>query len=119
MYFQKYYNVPMTTKYDSQKMRDRILSVMEERGLSMRKVSLESGNSESYLSGVLTRGRDPQLAKLINVCEHLDISVTWALYGFEVPDGADEIFQLLAERPDLAGSVASLLRGQSEVAAQG
>ncbi len=102
----------MTAKYDPQKMRERLLSAIKQKNLSMREVSLASGNSESYLSGVLIRGRDPQLTKLIGVCDYLGVSITWALYGFEVPDGADDIFQLLSEKPELTSSVAALLRGQ-------
>lgn len=103
----------MVAKFNPTQMRERLLGVIKERGLSLREVSLGSGSSESYLSGVLNRGRDPQLAKLIAVCDFLGVSTTWVLYGFEIPDGADDIFQLLSEKPELTSSVASLLRGHS------
>lgn len=102
----------MTAKYDPSKMKQRLKSVIEERGLSMREVSLGSGNSESYVAGIISSPRDPHLGKLFNVCEYLGLSTTWLLYGFDVPDGADEILQLIAERPELAASVATLLRAQ-------
>ena len=104
----------MSAKFDPEKMRKRLLATIKRRGLSLREVSLASGNSESYLSGVLVRGRDPQMAKLLAVCEYLDVSAIWVLYGFDVPDGADEILQLLSKRPELASSLAALLRAQSQ-----
>lgn len=104
----------MSAKYHPTRMRERLIGLIEERGLSLREVSIGSGSSESYLSGVLKRGRDPQLAKLIAVCDFLDVSVTWVLYGYEVPEGADDIFQLLSEKPELTSAVAALLRGQTE-----
>lgn len=102
----------MSIKYKPDEMRQRLLGIIEQRKLSLREVSLGSGQSESYLSGVLKRGRDPQLTRLLAVCEFLNVSAVWVLYGFDFPDGADEIFQLITERPELASSVASLLRAQ-------
>ena len=87
----------MTAKYDPAKMKQRLKSVIEERELSMRSVSLGSGNSESYVAGILASDRDPHLGKLFKVCEYLGLSTTWVLYGFDVPDGADEIFQLISD----------------------
>jgi len=114
MDFAKYISCGMAAKYEPKKMRSRIADVIRKRGLSLRGVSLGAGLSESYLAGVINSGRDPQLHKLIKVCDFLDISVTWALYGFEVPDGADEILQLIAQNPEVATSIAQLLRAQLE-----
>lgn len=102
----------MAVHYDESAMRRRLISVLEDRSLSMREVSLGANLSESYLSGVLKLGRDPQLSKLIAVCEYLEVSVTWALYGYEVPQGADEILMLLQDNPDMTEMIASLLRAK-------
>lgn len=109
----------MTAKYDPAKMKRRLKGVIDERELSMREISLKSGNSESYVAGLLSSDRDPHLGKLFKVCEYLDLSTIWLLYGFDVPDGADEIFQLLSDRPDLTASVAKLLRAQRDEAPLG
>lgn len=102
----------MTIKYDPDKMRERLKQAVEASPLSQNEISLRSGNSVSYVSGVLTGGRDPQMSKISAVCEVLEVSPMWLLYGFDVPDGADEIFQLVSDHPDQVDSVASLLRAQ-------
>lgn len=102
----------MTAKYDPEKMRERLKGVLKERGISWRTASTGAGHSVSYLSGVLEKKRDPQLSKIIAVCDYLDISPTWVLYGFDVPEGADEILQLLSEKPELTSSIVTLLRAE-------
>lgn len=109
----------MTIKYDPAGMRARLKHAVQESGLSQNEISLRSGNSVSYVSGVLNQGRDPQMSKIAAVCEILSVSPIWLLYGFDVPDGADEIFQLVADHPDQVESVASLLRAQSSSAGGG
>lgn len=105
----------MTLTYDPVLMRKRLKKALEDKGKSMRSVSLASGNGESYLAGVITNGRDPQLSRLIAVCKKLDVSLSWVLYGFDLPKGSEEIFQFLTENPERAEHVAALLRARSDV----
>lgn len=106
----------MTAKYDQRQMKKRLKGVIDERELSMRAVSLGSGVSESYIAGILATDRDPHLGKLINICEFLGVSSSWLLYGFDVPDGADEILQLISKHPEMSSTVAALLRSQRDAA---
>ncbi len=99
----------MKAHFDPEAMRVRLLQVVADKGLSLREVSLHSGNSESYLSGVLKRGRDPQLANFINVCEYLQVSVSWALYGYEITADDEALLQLLRAYPSLSERLMGLV----------
>lgn len=100
----------MTATYDNQQMIKRLKQTLDEKGLSMRAASIGAGMGEAYLSNVITNGRDPQVTSLIAMCEYLDISLPWLLYGYDVPPQAEEIFQLLAQNPERTKAVLSLLR---------
>ena len=108
----------MTAKYDNRAMRARLEQALKDKKESMRSASIGAGQGESYLAGVITNGRDPQLSRLIAVCEYLDVSLPWLLYGFDLPSGSEEIFQLLAENPEKSENIAALLRAQTSGAHQ-
>lgn len=103
----------MTPVYNAEEMRKRLRSVLEEKNISLRVASLGGGQGDSYLAGILAPDseRDPQVSKLIAICDFLEVPLSWVLYGYELPDGSDEIFQLLAENPDRLKNIAALLRG--------
>lgn len=105
----------MPIDYSPYEMRQRLRDVLEEKDISMRAASIGAGQGESYLAGILSNGRDPQLSRLIAVCDYLDVSLSWVLYGFYLPPGSDEIFRLLSENPDSAENIVALLRAQSSI----
>ncbi len=96
-------------------MRRRLKESLQDKGETMRSASLGAELGESYLAGIITNKRDPQLSKLIAVCDYLDVSLSWVLYGIDLPSVSEEIIQLLAENPDGAENVVALLRAQSSV----
>jgi len=100
----------MTAAYNNTAMIQRLKETLTKKGISMRAASLGAGMGEAYLANVITNGRDPQVTSLIAMCEYLDISLSWLLYGFDIPPQAEEIFQLLGENPDRTEAVLSLLR---------
>ncbi|GGX63032.1 hypothetical protein GCM10007385_35200 [Tateyamaria omphalii] len=108
----------MTAKFDEAKMRIRLKEAVDANDMSQNEISRRSGNSVSYVSGVINGSRDPQVSKLVSVCDVLGVSLIWLLYGFDVPEGADEILQHVAEKPEQTDAVISLLRAQQPAADQ-
>jgi transcriptional regulator with XRE-family HTH domain len=100
----------MTAKFKSDDMRTRLKQALAVKNKTMRAASMGAGQGESYLAGVITNGRDPQLSRLIAVCDYLEVSLSWVLYGYDLPQGSEEIFQLLSESPDRVENIAALLR---------
>jgi transcriptional regulator with XRE-family HTH domain len=74
--------------------RERLLSVLEERGLSMREVSVASGCSHSYLSKVLSLGNDPSLQNILAIADYLNISISWLLTGVEASKQSEDFARL-------------------------
>lgn len=54
---------------------DKLLVVMEERGLEPKPLSLAAGLNETYLRDVVKRGADPTIGKLTQLADYLGLPV--------------------------------------------
>lgn len=101
----------MSTSYDPAAMRDRLTQALKEKSISMRKASLDSGLSETFLHGVLKLGRDPGVLNLARVCDTLGVSLSYIMSGNDLSPEAEEVVQLLQENPSKRSAILELLRG--------
>lgn len=72
------YFCPMST------WRERLLDILAERGISMRRLSAMIGKSESYMKHVLKNGAEPSLDAVLKIRDELNIPLSTLIDG--VPD---------------------------------
>lgn len=102
----------MPATYDDKQMKKRLREAVEAKGKALGAVSEAAGFSYGYLAGVLNSDRDPHLGKIIKICENVPVSPIYVIYGYEVPEGGDEILQMIAANPELTPAIVDLLRAR-------
>lgn len=93
--------------------RTRLEAALKEKGLSKRKVSLDSGNGPGYVHSILSEGKDPTIEKLTSVCAAAGLSMSYILYGFNVTPEDEAVISALHESPEKRAAVLTLL-GQKQ-----
>ena len=74
-------------------MRKRLDETIQSQRRNMAEVSIAAGLSKSYLHSIIQREQVPSVEKLERICKELGVSMLWVMYGLEVPDGAEEVFE--------------------------
>lgn len=87
-------------KFDLDQMRSRLDETVTAKERTLREVSLAAGLSKTYLHNVVRRGQVPSVENLERVCSELGVSMLWVMYGLDVPDGAEEVFEVMRRDPD-------------------
>lgn len=90
----------------------RLEAALETSGKSKRAVSLASGSGPGYLHSVLTEGKDPTIGKLVSICEELNVSASYILYGVNIAPEDEEIIRALADNPGLRDGVTAIIRSK-------
>jgi transcriptional regulator with XRE-family HTH domain len=80
--------------------RDRIETLLADRNLSMRSVSMRAGLGENYLVGIMREGKDPSIERIIKVADALNVSLAWLLYGMEIGPEEEKLLRLFARLPE-------------------
>lgn len=101
----------MSIPYDPEAMRERLANALKEKGISMRKASLDSGLSDTFLHGVLKLKRDPSVLNLAKVCDTLGLSLSYVMSGNDLSPEAEEVVRLLQDNPSKRTAILELLRG--------
>lgn len=89
--------------------RERLSRALADSGKSKRAVSLLTGSGPGYLHSILNDGKEPTIEKLISLCEALDVSVIYVLYGFDVGPDEAELLAALRDNPGKRDAILSLL----------
>ena len=65
-------------EFEEEKMgkffRERLTELRMQKGVSENKMSLELGNSRSYINGIVSGVALPQMAQFFKICSYLDIT---------------------------------------------
>lgn len=102
----------MSVAYDSEKMRDRLRDVLREQkaqGVSQREVAKRAGLGHGYLTSVLTEGKEPSVAHLASVCDALNISLGWLLFGYQMSPETERLILLIERNPTRRDGILALL----------
>lgn len=92
--------------------RQRLAAALEQKGMSKRRASLDSGNGPGYVHGILNEGKDPTIDKLTSLCETLGVSATYILYGIDVTPEDEKILTPLKDNPDAREGIISILQSR-------
>jgi lambda repressor-like predicted transcriptional regulator len=99
----------MKNEFDISAMRQRLKSAVADKGRSMRSVSIDAGMGPGYLSSVLKEGKEPTVVSLSKICDELDVSFSYILYGMNLSPEAEQIIVLLDENPAKREGILALL----------
>jgi transcriptional regulator with XRE-family HTH domain len=90
--------------------RDRLAAAIEERGETMRSVSLKAKLGANYVHGVLKDGKDPTVEKLLAICQALNVSPAYVLIGETVPPEIEALLLLMQTSEARRKAILDLLR---------
>ena len=90
--------------------RTRLKEAVEASDASMRAVSLASGNGPGYVHSILSEGKEPTIGNLLDVCQALNVSPIYILFGMKVTPEDEAILEVLRDNPSSRDSILNLLR---------
>ena len=96
-------------KFDVTPIRNRLTEALNDSDRSMRSVSMGAGCGPSYLSGILTEGKDPSVGRLAAICKELDVSLYYIISGIEISTETEEFMYLLDSRSKSRDALRHLL----------
>ncbi|MEP4309697.1 MAG: helix-turn-helix transcriptional regulator [Sulfitobacter sp.] len=100
-------------EFDLDKMRERLEAEIIRQRRSMTEVSLSAGYSKSYVRNIIKRDQIPSVDRLHAICEELKVSMSWVMYGLNLPPESSEIFDLLEKDPKRFYALLELARPQT------
>lgn len=92
--------------------RDRLRIAVEQSGKSQRAISKAAGMGAGYINSLLSEGKTPTIDNAIAICEQLNISLSYLLYGFEMNPKTEEVLRLLEAHPGARDGILQILRSQ-------
>lgn len=97
---------------DTTAWRDRLATAIKLSGKSKRAISLATGNGAGYIHSLLSEGKTPTIENLIKVCNEIDVSLAYVLYGFDITREDAELLSAMKESPEMRSAVLTLVRRQ-------
>jgi transcriptional regulator with XRE-family HTH domain len=85
--------------FDVDAMRQRIRDKLKEQRLTQGEAAERAGLGHGYLTNILTRDQMPSVEKLHALCQELDVSIAWMMYGTEVPEDFDRVAEIMNRDP--------------------
>ncbi|OPB30201.1 transcriptional regulator [Bartonella sp. WD12.1] len=91
--------------------RHRLNEALIKSGRSKRSISLAAGKGAGYLHSILSEGKDPTIESLSDVCQTINVSMSYILYGENPAPEDREFIDLLAKiSPEERQAILTLLR---------
>ncbi len=89
----------------------RLLTAIEQSGMSYRAISLKAGISHTYVAQLVTEHKMPSVEKMLEICEALDVSPIRILTGADVDPEALEMVKIFSRLTvDQQNSILSLMQ---------
>lgn len=77
--------------------RQRLSEVLKKSGRSKRAISLAAGKGAGYLHSILSEGKDPTIESLSDVCQTINVSMSYILYGHCASPEDQEFIDLILQ----------------------
>lgn len=91
--------------------KSRLLATIKEKKTSQRHVSLAAGLGPGYVNSWFNKEqKEPTVENLLKVCEVLNVSVSYILFGVQMSAETEQILHLLEKNPDTRDAVLKILR---------
>ncbi|MEV8468812.1 hypothetical protein AB0T83_18815 [Fluviibacterium sp. DFM31] len=87
----------------------RLEAAIKASGKSARAVSLASGSSPGYVSGILTEGKEPSIGKFLAICTAIPASPLHVLFGISAEPEDETILRALQESPEVRAAILALI----------
>ncbi|MEP0155228.1 hypothetical protein [Pseudophaeobacter sp.] len=99
----------MKASYDPKAMAHRLEAALSDKGISMRKASLDAGFSQTFVHGILKLGRDPGVHNLTILCDSLGLSAAYVIFGYDVSPDVEEFLRIFQDNPAKREALLELL----------
>jgi transcriptional regulator with XRE-family HTH domain len=73
--------------------RRRLADAVKASGRSKRKISLAAGLGHGYVHSVLAEEKDPSVMNLVKICDELNVSLSFILFGYDIQPEAEEFLR--------------------------
>jgi len=100
----------MTDSLDFDALRARLRDGIKRNGLSMRAVSLSSGNGAGYVHSIVSEGKVPTVTNLAKICDAANLSLLYVMYGLDVSPETEAIIRRIEANPEKRDGILSLLK---------
>lgn len=95
--------------FDPESMRERIKAELKKDRRSQAEIARDAGLGHGYLTNILTRGQIPSVDKLDALCQELKVSISWIMYGEELPADFHRVHDLMRKDPKKFYALLALL----------
>ncbi|WP_412058017.1 helix-turn-helix domain-containing protein [Bartonella sp. DGB2] len=94
--------------------RERLIKSLENSGRSMRSVSLAAGKGPGYIHSILSEGKEPTIDSLSRVCQEINVSLSYIIYGYNITSEQEEFITLFSKAsPPERKAILMLLRSRT------
>ncbi|AGF74978.1 hypothetical protein BAnh1_11100 [Bartonella australis AUST/NH1] len=91
--------------------RQRLSEALRKTGRSKRSISLAAGKGAGYLHSILAEGKDPTIESLSDVCNTINVSMSYILCGQKCSPEDQEFIELISKiSPQERQALLTLLR---------
>lgn len=101
--------------FDIDAMRTRLQDAYDQfnadTGRSMRSVSKGAGMGYGYLHSVLVEKKEPTISRLSALCDEMNVSLPWVMYGYNISPDSVKILSRLEKNPGKREGILKLLEG--------
>ncbi len=90
-------------------IRHRLECEIEKSGKSKRAVSIDAGLGKGYLFSITNEGKDPSVVNLAKICDALDISLAYVLFGLEISPETEALMMRIERNSAQRDGILSIL----------
>jgi transcriptional regulator with XRE-family HTH domain len=85
--------------FNSEHMRTRLREAIAASGRTQKDITSSARLGHGYLTNILARNQMPSVDKLDAICQELNVSVAWVMYGVDLPPDYQEVFDAMERNP--------------------
>lgn len=72
----------------------RLQQAMEQKGVTMRELSLVAGRAPGYVHSLIKEGKRPSIDNLVAISDRLGVSLVWLVFGVDMTADAEKLLRL-------------------------
>jgi transcriptional regulator with XRE-family HTH domain len=112
-----YGDLPEGARMKPDGWKQRLQGALDSSGMTMRAASLAARQNAGYMHSILKTDRDPSVTHLIAVCQVLNVSLTYIIFGWDVSPQTERLLQLAERNPAARDNLLALLEAPLQLPA--
>lgn len=103
----------MVTDEKNPGWRQRLIDAIEHSPKTRKDIAIDAGLGRAYLYGVINEGKSPSVENMLKICEALNVSASYIMFGWNISPKQQELLDLAQKHPDQLEALLSILRSKS------